>query len=76
MSFPTAPLRLVPTGLIVDHHEICTDGITVRDAALTREGEEALWQAVFTAAPERRREFEPSSKRRKRRPAPWPCATG
>ncbi len=43
-----------------------------RDANLTREGEEALWQAVFTAQPERRREFEPSSKRRKRRAAPWP----
>ena len=29
MSFHTAPLELVPTGLIVDHHEIGTDGITV-----------------------------------------------
>jgi len=29
MSFHTAPLKLVPTGLIVDHHEIGTDGITV-----------------------------------------------
>ena len=45
-------------------------------ATLTREEEEALWQAVFTAAPEQRREFEPSSRRRKRRPASWPSATG
>jgi hypothetical protein len=47
-----------------------------RDATFTRDGEEALWQAVFMAAPERLREFEPSSKRRKRRAAPWPGATG
>ena len=40
-----------------------------RDATLTREGEEALWQQFFTAQPEQRREFEPSSKRRKKRPA-------
>jgi len=46
-----------------------------RDATLTREGEEALWQAVFTVQPEQRREFEPSSKRRKKRPAPWHSAT-
>lgn len=46
-----------------------------RDATLTREGEEALWQAVFTAQPEQRREFEPSSKRRKTRPAAWPSVT-
>ena len=46
-----------------------------RDALLTREGEEALWQAVFTAQPGQRREFEPSSKRRKKRAAPWPSAT-
>ena len=46
-----------------------------RDATLTREAEEALWQAAFTAQPEQRREFEPSSKRRKKRPAPWPSAT-
>ncbi len=46
-----------------------------RAATLTREGEEALWQAAFTAQPERRREFEPSSKRRKKRAAPWPSAT-
>src|SRR4051794_22794035 len=39
---------------------------------LTREGEDALWQQVFMAQPARRREFEPSSKGRKRRPAPWP----
>jgi hypothetical protein len=37
-----------------------------RDATLTREGEEALWQAVFMVQPEQRREFEPSSKRRKK----------
>jgi hypothetical protein len=33
---------------------------------------EAPWQAFFTGAPERRREFEPSSKRRKRRPVSSP----
>jgi hypothetical protein len=43
---------------------------------LTREGEDALWQQVFTAQPERRRVFEPSSKRRKKAPAPWQLATG
>ncbi len=37
-----------------------------RDATLTREAEEALWHAVFTVQPERRREFEPNSKRRRR----------
>ncbi len=44
-------------------------------AFLTREGEDALWQQVFTAQPERRREFEPSSKRRKRRVASLPPDT-
>ena len=44
-------------------------------ASLTREGEDALWRQVFTAQPERRRVFEPSSKRRKRAPGPWPTAT-
>jgi hypothetical protein len=47
-----------------------------RGALISREGEDALWQQVFTAQPARRREFEPSSKRRKKRPAPWPPATG
>jgi hypothetical protein len=46
-----------------------------RGAALTREGEDALWHQVFTAQPARRRGFEPSSKGRKRRPAPSPPAT-
>jgi transposase len=46
-----------------------------RGASLTREGEDALWHQVFTVQPERRREFEPSSKGRKRRPAPSPPAT-
>ena len=32
---------------------------------LIRQGEDALWQAFFTAAPARRRVFEPNSKRRK-----------
>jgi hypothetical protein len=45
-------------------------------ASLAREGEDALWQQVFTAQPERRRVFEPSSKRRKKAPGPWPPATG
>ena len=60
-------------------HDICCHGWCLvpgsRDATLTREAEEALWQAVFMAQPEQRREFEPSSKRRKRRLAPWPAAT-
>jgi hypothetical protein len=47
-----------------------------RGASLTREGEDALWQQVFMAQPERRRVLEPSSKGRKRAPAPWPPATG
>ena len=37
--------------------------------ALSRDEEDALWQEFFTAAPAQHREFEPSSKRRKRRPA-------
>ena len=32
-------------------------------ASLSRQEEDALWQAFFMAAPERRREFEPSSRR-------------
>jgi hypothetical protein len=36
---------------------------------LTREGEDALWQQVFTVQPARRRAFEPSSKRRKQESA-------
>ena len=32
-------------------------------------------RAFFMAAPARRREFEPSSKRRKRAPGPWPRDT-
>ena len=47
-----------------------------RGAKLSREAEEALWQAFFTAAPEQRREFEPNSKRRKRRRASSPSVTG
>ena len=43
-----------------------------RDANLRRQAEEALWQSFFMAAPEQRREFEPNSKRRKRRRACWP----
>jgi hypothetical protein len=45
-------------------------------AFLSREAEDALWQQVFTVAPARRRAFEPSSKGRKRRPAPWPPNPG
>jgi ribosomal protein L37AE/L43A len=44
--------------------------------AFSREQEDALWHQVFTAQPARRREFEPSSKRRKKRPASLPPATG
>ena len=39
-------------------------------AFLSREAEDALWQQDSTVAPSRRRPFEPSSKRRKKRPAP------
>ena len=45
-----------------------------RNTTVPREGEEALWQAVFMVQPEQRREFEPSSKRRKKRAVPWPGA--
>jgi hypothetical protein len=45
-------------------------------SVLTRQEEDALWRQAFMAQPARRREFEPSSKRRKRRPAPWPPVTG
>jgi colicin import membrane protein len=34
-----------------------------RDANLSRQAEEALWQSFFMAAPVQRREFEPNSKR-------------
>src|SRR5215203_643789 len=44
--------------------------------ALSRDEEDALWQVFYTAAPAQRRAFEPSSKRRKRRPASSPPATG
>src|SRR3954469_8653935 len=37
--------------------------------ALSRDEEDALWQEFYTAAPAQRRVFEPSSKRRKKRPA-------
>ena len=47
-----------------------------RDAILSREAEDALWQEFFTAVPARRREFEPSSKRRKRRPVSLPDDMG
>ena len=47
-----------------------------RDAILTRELEDALGQSFFAAAPAQRREFEPNSKRRKRRPASSPSAYG
>ena len=40
-----------------------------------RQEEDALWQAFFTTAPERRRIFEPSSKRRNRAAGPLPPAT-
>jgi site-specific DNA recombinase len=39
---------------------------------LSRQEEDVLWQAFFTAAPARRRVFEPSSKHRKRAPGPLP----
>jgi len=43
--------------------------------ALSREQEDALWLQVLTAQPARHGEFEPSSKRRKKRPVAWPPAT-
>src|SRR5258705_1121558 len=46
-----------------------------RGAILTRQSEGALWQTFFTAAPVQRREFDPSSKRRKRRPVVSPVVT-
>src|SRR5271170_5096425 len=42
---------------------------------LSRQEEDVLWQAFCMAAPARRRVFEPSSKRRKRAPAPLQRAT-
>ena len=56
---------------------IVTDGSTftdlqTRDMTYTV----AVDPSVFTAAPVRRRVFEPSSKRRKRAPGPLPHATG
>jgi len=45
------------------------------DVILSAEEEKTLWQTCFTAAPARRREFEPSSKGRKKRPVSWPSAT-
>jgi hypothetical protein len=57
-----------------DHDDDCVVP-ECRGALICRDEEDALWRQVFTARPARRREFEPSSKRRKRRPAPWPPAT-
>jgi putative transposase len=42
---------------------------------LSRQEEDALWEVFFTAAPARRRVFEPNSKRRKKAPGPLPSAT-
>ncbi len=42
---------------------------------LSRQEEDALWEVFFTAAPARRRVFEPNSKRRKKAPGPLPPAT-
>jgi hypothetical protein len=39
-----------------------------RDIILSTEEEKLLWQTCFMAAPAQRREFEPSSKGRKKRP--------
>jgi hypothetical protein len=46
-----------------------------RDAILTRQSEGALWQTFFTAATAQRREFDPSSKRRKKRQVVSPAVT-
>ena len=43
---------------------------------LSIQEEQLLWQKHFMAAPAQRREFEPNSKGRKKRPAPWPGAMG
>jgi hypothetical protein len=42
---------------------------------LGRQEKDALWEVFFTAAPARRRVFEPNSKRRKKAPGPLPPAT-
>jgi hypothetical protein len=42
---------------------------------LSRQEEDALWEVFFTAAPARRRVYEPNSKRRKKAPGLLPPAT-
>src|SRR4051812_49020707 len=54
----------------------CWCGVPESRGALSRDEEDALWQEFYTAAPAQRREFEPSSKRRKKRPASLLPATG
>ena len=65
---------------VASFHQMCASRCSVpgcdgANSSLTSQEEEALWQAFFTAAPARRREFEPSSKRRKRRPGSSPVNT-
>ena len=49
--------------------------VMVHHRSSSRQEEDVLWQAFCMAAPARRRVFEPSSKRRKRAPAPLQRAT-
>ncbi|HZZ26198.1 MAG TPA: hypothetical protein VFE60_28215, partial [Roseiarcus sp.] len=71
--------KVVPESLMACEAKICLSGAAFRpwtrcvvpdsdgaSLSLIRQGEDALWQAFFTAAPARRRVFEPSSKHRKR----------
>jgi transposase len=65
-----------PPWIYANRHLVENCAVPGCGGAFSHEQEDALWQQVFTAQPARRREFEPSSKRRKRRPASWPPATG
>ena len=70
--------RGVPWGIVTNHDILKTLTCLVPEcdgASLTRQGEDALWQDYFTAAPVRRRVFEPNSKRRKKAPGPLPSNT-
>ena len=77
MQWKCLPVREAGDGTAVIHYttiyKVCLvprcDGAL---SFLTRQEEDALWQVFFTAAPEQHRAFEPSSKKRKRRPVPPP----
>jgi hypothetical protein len=69
---------LAARGIIISHETVRQWACAVPGCrgAFSREQEDALWEQVFTVQPARRREFEPNSKRRKRRAAPLPNAMG